>query len=90
MNIDLTGHDSLVQRPISANPRINLNPGFIITLFKSLFFWIIILILLRASYYQIVNKNNLSQFSLKAFRSEIKLQTNPGLSQTSFEQISLY
>lgn len=38
MNIDLTDHDSLVQRPISANPRINLNPGFIITLFKSLFF----------------------------------------------------
>lgn len=58
MNIDLTDHDSLVQRPISANPRINLNPGFIITLFKSLFFWIIILIPLKASYYQIVNKNN--------------------------------
>lgn len=87
MNIDLTDHDSLVQRPISANPRINLNPGFIITLFKSLFF----LDNHPYSFKSIILSNckqKQSQFSLKAFRSEIKLLTlgylKPALSKSAY------
>ena len=31
-------------------------------------------------------KKNCTEFSFKAFRSEIQFHTNPGLSQASFEQ----
>ena len=69
----------VVQRPISANPGLNFNLGFFLSLFKSLF-GTIFLLLFRAANYQLVDKNNWCGFSLKAFRSEIKFHTNPGLS----------
>ena len=66
-------------RSISTNPGLNLNLGFFHPSFKrlllahySLFF--------RASYYQVVDKKNSTKFSLKAFRSEIRVHTNPRLS----------
>ena len=45
----------IVQRLISANLGLNFNPGFHISLFKS-FFRIILLIVFRAFNYQIVVK----------------------------------
>ena len=51
-----TAHlDPVVQRPISANPGLDFNPGFHISLFKS-HFGIILAIVLRAFNYQIVVK----------------------------------
>ena len=64
---------------ISDNPRLNFNPGGYIFLFKSCF-GIIFFIVLRAANYQIVDKKNETEFSFKAFRSEMKFCSNPRLS----------
>ena len=69
----------VVGRPISANPRFNFNLCFFIPLFKSLF-GIIFCVLLKASNIHILDERNLSEFSSKAFRSEIRFHTNHGLS----------
>ena len=68
----------VVQRPISANPRLTLNPGFLIPLFKSLF-GIKFCVLFRASHSDILDKK---KFNLIFFLA------NPGLSLPSFEQPS--
>ena len=51
----LTHQGPVVQRLIGANPVLNFNPGFYISLFKSPF-GIILLFVLRAFNYQIVVK----------------------------------
>ena len=53
----------VVQRPISANPGLNFNPGCFLSLFKSLFRTIFLLF--RAANYQLVDKNSWCGFSLK-------------------------
>ena len=76
----------VVWRPISANAGVNLNPSFFIPLFKSLLetnFHILI----RTSSDQIASKKIWTAFSFKAFRPEIKFQTNLGLSKLSFEKL---
>ena len=60
----------VVRRPISANPRLNWNLGFFIPLFKILF-GIIFCVPFRASNSHILDKNYSTEFSSKAFRSEI-------------------
>ena len=69
----------VVGRRISANPRLNFNLCFFIPLFKSLF-GIIFCVLFRASNSHTLDERNLTEFSFKAFRSEIRSQTNRGLS----------
>ena len=71
--------DPVVQRPISANPGLNFNPGFYISLFKSRF-GIILPIVLGAFNYQIVVKKKKTELALQAFRFKIKFHTNPRLS----------
>ena len=63
-------HGQVVRGPISANPRSNCNLGFFIPLFKSLL-GIIFCVLFRASNSHILDKNNSTEFSLRAFKSEI-------------------
>ena len=70
---------------ISANPGLNFNLGFYTSLFDSLFG---IIFSFGASYHQIVDKKNSTEFSLKASRAEIRFHTNPGLSKPSFERPS--
>ena len=74
----LRGQGAVVRRPISAFPGLNFNPGFFIPLFKSPF-WTIFSILFRVFNHQIIDKRNDSEFSIKAFKSEIRFHTNPGL-----------
>ena len=69
----------VVQRLISANPRLNFNLDFFIHLFKCLF-GIVSRVLYRASNNHILDKKNSTEFSFKAIRSEIRIHTNPGLS----------
>ena len=75
----------VVRRPTGANMELNFNPGFYISLFQ-IIFQIAFSILFRPSNTQIVGKISLTEFSFKAFRSEIKFHTNPGLSYPSFKQ----
>ena len=65
--------------PISANPGLNLNPGFFFFCSKA-FYRRIFSILFRALHYQVVDKNNKTGFAFKAFISQMKFCTNPGLS----------
>ena len=59
--------------------------GFLYFLiFKSIF-----PILFRTSSHQIVDKQNCLEFPFRAFRSEIRFHTDPGLSWPSFKQPSL-
>ena len=74
--IIITAQGPVVQRPISPNPGLTFNPGFFISLFKSLF-GKIFTILFRTSNDQIASKNIWTEFSLKVFRPEIKFHTNP-------------
>ena len=69
----------VVQRLISANPRLNFNLDFFIPLFKSLF-GIVSGVFYRASNNHILDKKNLTEFSFKVIRSEIRFHTNPGFS----------
>ena len=69
----------VVRRPFSCNPRLNFNLGFFIPLFKSLF-GIISCLIFKASNNHILDKKNLTEFSFKAIRSEIRFYTNPELS----------
>ena len=69
----------VVRRPISANPGLNFNLRFFIPLLKSLFVKIFS-VLFKASSSHTLNKKNSTEFSCKAFRSEIGFHTNPGLS----------
>ena len=66
----------VVQRPISPNPELNFNSGFFISLSKSLL-GKIFTINFRTSNDQIASKKIWTEFSLKAFRPEIKFHTNP-------------
>ena len=75
----------LVPRLISANPGLNLYPGFRISLFKCLF-GIIISFPFGASNNHILNKENQTEFSLTTFRPETRFHSNPGLSKPSLEQ----
>ena len=71
-----------VRRPTSANSGVNCNPGFFIPSFKNLL-ETIFPILVRTSSDQIASKKIWTAFSFKAFRPEIKFQTNSGLSITT-------
>ena len=74
----------VVWRLISNNPRLNVNWGFFIPNIQKHF-----PILFRTSSHQIVDKQNCLEFPFKAFRSEIRFHTDPGLSWPSFKQPSL-
>ena len=63
---------------------LDFNPGFFIPLFKSLF-GIIFCILFKSPNNYILDKNNPTEFSFEAIKSEIRFHTNPGLSLPSFE-----
>ena len=65
----------VVQRPINPNPMLTFSSGFFIPLFKGLFS-----IIYNSSSHKIVGKKNSTEFSFKAFRSEIRFHANPGLS----------
>ena len=69
----------VVLRLISANPRLNYNPGFFISMFKSLF-GIFSSVFYGASNHRLIDKKNYAEFSLKTFRCEIRFDINPGLS----------
>ena len=69
----------VVQRPISPNPELNFNLGFLL-FFSKAFSHIIFSILYRASNHCISGKKNLTKFSFLAFKPELKLGTNPDLS----------
>ena len=69
----------VVLRLISANPRLNYNPGFFIPMFKSLF-GIFSSVFYGASNHRLIDKKNYAEFSLKTFRCEIRFDINPGLS----------
>ena len=75
----LTHQGPVVQWPINASPGLNFNAGFYISFFQSLLEKIFPL-LFRTSNDQIANKKVLTEFSFKAFRSEIKFHANLGLS----------
>ena len=71
----------VVLRLISANPGLNFNLRFFIPLLKSLF-GKIFSVLFKASSSHTLNKKNSTEFSCKAFRSEIGFQIgylNPAL-----------
>lgn len=53
----MNAHGPVVLRPISANPGLNVNPGFFISLFNS-FLLIIFSIPFRISNNQIVDEKN--------------------------------
>ena len=57
---------------------LTLNPGFFSVCSKA-FFLDNFLSFFRASNHQIVGKRNNTEFAFKAFLSEIKFATNPGL-----------
>ena len=78
-NIHTDFQGPVVRRPISANPGLNFNLHFFIPLLKSLF-GKIFSVLFKASSSHTLNKKNSTEFSCKAFRSEIGFHTNPGLS----------
>ena len=63
--------------------KVKFNLGFSIPLFES-HFGIIVSIIWRASNHQIVDQKNYTKLSFKLFRSEIRLQTSPGLCKPSF------
>ena len=69
----------VVRRPISVNPGLNFNLRFFIPLLKSLF-GKIFSVFFKASNSHALDKNNSTEFSFKALRSEIGFYTNPGLS----------
>ena len=69
----------VVRRPISAYPGLSFNLGYFIPFFKGLF-QIISSILFRTSRHQIVGKSKYTECALKAFRSEVRIHANPGLS----------
>ena len=69
----------VVLRLISANPRLNYNPGFFIPMFKSLF-GIFSSVFYGASNHRLIDKKNYAEFSFKTFRCEIRFDINPGLS----------
>ena len=75
-----TSHQGrVVQRPISANPGLNFNPGLFF--FSSIAFSrTIFSILFRVANHQIIEKKNLTEFAFYAFKSEFKFCTNRGLS----------
>ena len=76
---------SPVQRLIRANPRLNCNLRFLISpLFKKAL-WAVFSLLYRASNHRIPYKKNSTKYSFKAFRSEIRFLTNPGLAKPNFE-----
>ena len=62
----LTTHSPVVGRLISANPGLNFNPGFSISLFKSLF-ELIFPIFCRVSSNHILDKKNQTEFSVQSF-----------------------
>ena len=64
--------------------RLNVKRGFFIPYIQKHF-----PILFRTSSHQIVDKQNCLEFPFKAFRSEIRFHTDPGLSWPSFKQPSL-
>ena len=70
---------------ISVNLRLNFNPGFFISSFKSLL-GKIFTIPFKTSNDQIAIKKICTESSFKAFRPEIKFHSNPGFPQPSFEQ----
>ena len=76
--INLQHEGQVVQRPISANPGLDFNPGFFFFCSKA-FTRIIFSLLYRVSNHQIVGKKNKTEFASKAFISEIKFRTNSGL-----------
>ena len=65
--------------PVSANPGLNFNLGFFFFCSEA-FSRIIFSIFFRPSTYQIVGKKNTTEFAFKAFISELKFRTNPGIS----------
>ena len=69
----------VVLRLISANPRLNYNPGFFIPMFKSLF-GIFSSVFNGASNHRLIDKKNYAEFSFKTFRCEIRFDINPALS----------
>ena len=64
--------------------RLNVKRGFFIPYIQKHF-----PILFRTSSHQIVDKQNCLEFPFRAFRSEIRFHTDPGLSWPSFKQPSL-
>ena len=74
-----------VRRLISATLGLNLIHVSLFLCSKA-FKGKIFLILFRTFNDQIAKKKNWNEFSLKAFRPEIKFHANPGLSSPSFEQ----
>ena len=70
----------VVQRPISVNPGLDLNPGFFISFFQSLLGKNFSSCFFRTSDDQIARKKIWTEFSLKAHRPDIKFYTNPWLS----------
>lgn len=64
--------NSVGRRPINANLRLSFNPGFFISLYKSLV-EIVFSILFRASNNHILDKNNNTEFSIKAFISNYEV-----------------
>ena len=67
------------RRAISANPRLNFNPGFYFFCSKA-FSRMIFSILFRVSNSHIVNKKIKLNFAFSTFISEFKCRTNRGLS----------
>ena len=59
--------------------RLGFKLGFFFLCSKA-FCWIIFSVILRASNHQLVDKKNSSWNAFKAFKSEFKSRTNPGLS----------
>ena len=66
----------VVRRPISANPGLNFSLGLFIPLLKILF-GVVFNVIFKASNRHILDKKNLTEFSFKAFRSEIRFHSNP-------------
>ena len=66
----------VVRTPVSTNPGLHFNLGFVFFLSKALS-RIIFCILFRVFHHQIVGKENLTEFAL-ALISEFKFLTNPG------------
>ena len=72
--------ESVVRRPISANPRFNFNPGFFFFRPK-VFSRIVFSFLFRASSHRIVDKRNENESSLR-----FKFRAKPGFSLLDFKQ----
>ena len=80
------GSGPVVWRPISNYQRLNFKLGFFTSLFKSLLGDNFPYSFRNRENYQIVDKNNSTEFSSKAFRFEIKFHAIPGLSWPIFER----